>query len=359
MTINKRMYRLPFWIAAYFLFLLSALPTAAQQLKKLAILELVNLDKNANVEYLVSSITEAMDAKLSSKFEFQKADKRFLRRVAEENFFYKDDFATRSVALNLGLLSKQDVVISGGFTVQKSERGEILSTTVRIFDMSNKKIVAEIQEKSPLDSTIFESVDKITDRIVDAAKVVLPTKEDWQRSGGKSASTPWFNNWSLQAQAGGALYAFDYADRIRADLPALRFSLGANFPLLSSRATIHIAMIYLTDKPIAGKNPAIEGLNVATTTLMPGFWLGYQWERAAWSIAPRVGAGYAAQTIRVTGVRNESLTNGIPFVGLGADLARSFTQTVGMILSLESALQIENQKLTTVNTAFLGVSLYF
>ena len=96
---------------------------AAPSLKKVAVLELVNLDKNSNVEYLSGSMTDAMEEKLSGKFSYQKADKRELTRVAEENFLYKDDFATKSVALNLGLLTKQDVVIAGGFSVRKGGKG--------------------------------------------------------------------------------------------------------------------------------------------------------------------------------------------------------------------------------------------
>ncbi|MCX7633086.1 MAG: hypothetical protein N2Z22_07130, partial [Turneriella sp.] len=341
------------WITLAMLF---AFPLSAQQLKKVAVLELVNLDKNPNVDYLSGSMTEAMEEKLSSKFAYQKADKRQLSQVAEDNFLYKDDFATKSVALNLGLLAKQDVVIAGGFTVRKGNKGEELHTTVRIFDVPQKKVVAEIKEKSPIDNTIFESVDKITNKIVDAAKAVLPTKEEWQRGGGKAASRPWFNNWSLALAAGGGLYALDYADRIQAIPPALRFSLNANLPLIAERMALALAGVYLNDRPIAGKNPALEGLDVTTTTLMPGLWLGYRWERNKWAFGPRLGGGYALQSIKVTGLRNENLSNMMPFAGAAFDILFKVSSSLDVSLSWESAAQLQGGKTTLLNLAFLGLN---
>jgi len=333
-----------------------SLPVQAQQLKKVAVLELVNIDKNPNVQYLESSMTEAMEEKLAGKFSFARSDKSELMRIAEENFLYKDDFATRSVALNLGLVAKQDVVIAGGFTVRKSGKGETLVTTVRIYDIPKKKIVAEIRESSLVDNTIFESVDKITNKIADAAKAVLPTKEEWQRGGGKGDSGPWFNNWSLNLGAGGAMYALEYADRIRADLPAMRFALNANMPLIAQKATLHISGIYLTDKPIAGKNPAIEGLDITTTTFMPGLYFGYRWQPGAWQIGPRLGGGYALQSIKVTGIRNENLTNMMPFAGAGFDIAWRMTRSLDLLLTVDSLVQLEAGRTTLLNTAMLGVA---
>lgn len=232
---------------------LHAKGAAPTQLKKVAVLELVNLDKNPNVEYLSGSMTEAMEEKLKGKFAFQKANKKELNQVAEDNFLFKDDFATKSVALNLGLLAKQDVIIAGGFSVRKSGAGEELTTTVRIYDIPNKKIVAEIKEKSPLDSTIFESVDRITNKVVDAARAVLPTKEDWQRAGGG-------------------------------------------------------------------------------------------------------GGGYALQSIKVTGLRSESLSNMMPFGGGALDISRKLTRNLDLFLTVESLVQTQGGKLTLLNLAFLGVN---
>jgi len=349
-------------LAAFFVLLstLAPLPVAAKQqlqLKKVAVLELVNLDKNANIEYLSGSMTEAMEEKLRSKFSFARTDKDELMRIAEENFLFKDDFATKSVALNLGLVAKQDVVIAGGFTVKKTVKGESLVTTVRIYDIPKKRVVAEIRETSPVDNSIFESVEKISNKIADAAKAVLPTKDEWQRGGGKGDSGPWFNNWSLSLGAGGGIYALEYADRIRAELPAMRLALNGNMPLIAEKATIHLAASYITDKPIPGKNPALEGLDVVTTTLMPGLWLGYRWEPDSWQIGPRLGGGYALQSIKVTGLRNESLTNMMPFAGAGFDVGWRLSRNLDLALSLEGVAQTQAGKLTVLSMAYVGINL--
>jgi|JI10StandDraft_1071094.scaffolds.fasta_scaffold30928_1 hypothetical protein len=332
---------------------------AAPALKKVAILQFVNVDKNPNVQYLEASMTEALETKLGERFTFEKADEKQLKRFANERYLYRDDYATKSVAINLGLAAAQDVVIAGGFTVRKAGQGEELVTTVRIFDVPNKKVVAEVRETSPLDNTIFESIETLSVKIADSAKAVLPTKEEFRLGGGKKSSGPFFANWSFALGAGGALYALEYADRIQANQPAIRAALRANVPGIARRLTLTMQGLYATESPIEGKNPAIEGLKIVTTTIMPGIYFGHEWDTGNFQFHPRFGGGYALQSIQVTGIRNENLSNMMPFAGVGLDVGYTLTSTLDLVLSLDSLVQLQGGKSTLLNTGSLGLLFRF
>ncbi|MCB1201860.1 MAG: hypothetical protein KDK41_14520 [Leptospiraceae bacterium] len=331
-------------------------PLHGQQLKKVAVLDFINVTKNNNVEYLEASMTKAVDKKLSELFSYQKPDPSELRRVAEDNFLYRDDYATRSVAMNLGLLARQDVVISGGFIVKSQGGSEILVTTVRILDIPNKRVVAEFDETSKIDNTLFDSIDRIAVRISEEAKAVLPTKEEYARGGGRAPSGPWFSNWSFQFGAGAGLYMLEFADKLQAQLPSLRFGVRANMPVISNQFTMGMQALYLTDKPVAGSSPAIEGLNITTTSIMPGAYFGYAMTFGDFEIHPRFGGGYVLQSITVTGVRNENLTNMMPFGGGGFDFTYRVGRILDVTLAIDALAQFQSGKTTLLNMATVGVN---
>ncbi|AFM11142.1 hypothetical protein Turpa_0487 [Turneriella parva DSM 21527] len=62
------------------LLLCSALHPAA--LKKVLILDVVNIDKNANYDYLVGSITDAFTAKLKENFAYSETPKEAWQKAA-------------------------------------------------------------------------------------------------------------------------------------------------------------------------------------------------------------------------------------------------------------------------------------
>ena len=84
--------------------------------------------------------------------------------------------------MNLGLLAKQDVVISGGFRIDESVASSpAILIDVAIFDVAQKKLVASFTERGPADSRIFDTVTRISDLIAEKAKSVLPNKDNWQQ----------------------------------------------------------------------------------------------------------------------------------------------------------------------------------
>lgn len=172
----------------------------AAPLKKVLVLDFKNVLKKSEVDYLESSITDAVKAKLKEKFAFQEMDRDRWREVAEENFIIEEDLYTYSAAMNLGIAAKQDIVIFGGYIAEnKKTGGQELRTRVRILDLGKKKQIADFELKNPIDATIFDAVEKIADRIVKEAAAVLPSKDD-AAAGRFKAEIPTLNQLSLRGQ---------------------------------------------------------------------------------------------------------------------------------------------------------------
>lgn len=92
------------------LFALSLTSLQAEGLKKVLILDFINIEKNANFQYLETSITDSVTEMLRKRFAFTESDKDKTESVATENFLFRDDYYTKSTAMNLGLLTRQDIV---------------------------------------------------------------------------------------------------------------------------------------------------------------------------------------------------------------------------------------------------------
>ncbi len=179
----------------------SALFAAAPELKRVMILDFKNILKKKEFGYLESSITDAVRQKLKAKFAYEEINRTRWLDVANQNYIIEDDLFTYSAAMNLGLLSKQDVVIFGGYVVESkggSANPEI-RTRVRILDLAKRKEIADFEMKSLVDATIFDSVEKIAERIEKEAAAVLPNADDWAK-GAIKPEVPTFNQLSLRSQ---------------------------------------------------------------------------------------------------------------------------------------------------------------
>ena len=327
----------------------------AAGLKKVLIPEFVNEEKKEDYKYLEASISNAVENLLTKKFAFIQADKEKWKKVAKDNYIFEHDYFTETAAINLGLLSKQDIVISGEFKITGEKKIKII-TSVRIFDLSKKEIISQFQVTGPADNRIWDSVDQIASKIADEAKTVLPTKEEWARSGlSGGESLPLFDHFELGARIGGGLYALEYADRIKAQLPAISLNFQANMPVIWRKLNFFLQGTYLKESPIEGKNPNIEGLKIVTSNYLLQSFIGIDFHFNSIGIMPKAGGGMILQSISVTGIRNEDLTNSLPFAGAGVDLSYGLTHNLDMVLAIESLAEFEKGKLTLLNLASLGV----
>jgi hypothetical protein len=163
------------------LFLLLCTNIWAQSLPRVLILDFKNKSGNASLGYLEASITDAVSADMKKKFAFTETPADKWKAVAEKNYFFERDYSTDSAAVNLGLLTNQDVVVAGTI-VAGSNNSEVM-VNIGIFDIGQKKKIQELNLPLSLSANMFGDIERIAVKASDTAAKVLPNKDDWNRSG--------------------------------------------------------------------------------------------------------------------------------------------------------------------------------
>ncbi|MBS0619489.1 MAG: hypothetical protein JSR44_14980, partial [Spirochaetes bacterium] len=164
------------------IFLFSVFPLHAEKLKKVLILDFKNLDKNPNYQYLEDSVTEAIRNNLKAKFDFKEMPKADWQHLAQKNYFlWAEENYSRGVALNLGLLARQDIAVGGYYQAVIADKGKyrgafVIKAHVFVLDVGKKKVVTEFDTEMPADASLFTEVENLAGRVVQEAKAVLPNK---------------------------------------------------------------------------------------------------------------------------------------------------------------------------------------
>jgi len=349
------------------LFVFTAFSPVFAALKKVIILPIVNIDKDANFAYLEGSITDSLKERLREKFAFDELPEEKWALVAEQNYILKDDFHTRTAAMNLGILANQDIVINGGFKPvnKKLAGGKIKSSihaTAHLLDVKKKKTIATIELDLPADSELFTAVGQVADRMEAETRKVIPSKEDAARSGLQAESAPFFSDFSLGLRGGGGVYVSGYAKYFSAQLPALGAVLHAAMPRFGGLTT-ELGFTFMGHRLKEGNDAAIQQLGASGTTsnYMASWSLGYRMGLSArWYLEPQVGGGYVMQTTTVTGSGiNSTLNNGFPFARGGLVTGFRVNQLIDVSLSAESLAYIEEGTMTYVPLALAGVHYKF
>ena len=155
----------------------------AAALKKVLILDVVNIDKNTNYDYLVGSITDAFTAKLKENFAYSETPKEAWQKAAVAGDLpFEDESYTRTYAMSLGIRMRQDIAISGGFRVAVLNRQQVIKTTLFLIDVKNKKVIDVIEKNMPLTGDLFGKVDELAITLTEAAKKVLPGKDYYAKN---------------------------------------------------------------------------------------------------------------------------------------------------------------------------------
>lgn len=165
-----------------FLILAFMFPMSAFAAKKMLIMDFRNLDQDPNFQYLEGSITDAVKKLLREKFEFFEPEANDVEKRAQDSYFlFPEDYHNKNVALQLGLMTDQDIVISGGFQKRYSARGEaFILVDVMIFDIENKKLVRQFKNEIKVNAAIFESIDKLAQKVAQEAQEILPHKGQFE-----------------------------------------------------------------------------------------------------------------------------------------------------------------------------------
>ena len=156
-------------------------PLSAQSLPRVLILDFKNKSGNASLGYLEGTLTDAVATEMKKRFTFRETPPEQWKAIAAKNYFFESDYATDSAALNLGLLTNQDVVIAGNINAGNSNAQVMVS--IAIFDIGQKKKVEELNLPLLLSANMFADIEKIAVKASDTAARILPNKDEWDRSG--------------------------------------------------------------------------------------------------------------------------------------------------------------------------------
>lgn len=336
-----KFFPFPCFLMLIFLGSLPVSRLSAAPLKKILILGFKNTAKDRNHDFLEGTITKAVRQNLVKKFAFYDTPPEETLKFAEANMLSPDDFHTQSVGFQMGLLMKQDVVISGGFIV----KGGNIVASVTIFDIGQRKVINRFEIAGPASSDIFNTIGKIADRIAGEVAVILPNKEEWQKSEAKDSGVGGkillnkvsvAGNLNFAAAPGGSSTAIN-TNRVLdpADMPgSFAFSLGYDREKIIADFFAWGSISYHMGKrefqePQNGSNVSVS---LQGGVLRAG--IGYELP-LVWRIylAPNIGAGYYWGIIKlnysnlmpkplnlVTGLEEENKTLGVSAVVASAGL---------------------------------------
>ncbi len=350
----------------YMLFLAHSLLAQEKGLPKLLLLQINNIENKPQLAYLESSLTDALRQKLKENYVFQEPATEAFETYLKENYYQPADFHTETVSLKLGLELRQQVVISGKFrseTTKDKFGSEILHTSIRIFDIPQKKVIAEINETSPINNNLFNAIDRIADRVVKEAATVLPDKNTWKQKGYvEKREVVYFQRWQLGMRGGVAFYNGGYNNYYSPEQPVLSALLRAHavflHPSLFWQAGVDIQRHTLKDN--SGTVLGDMGLNLNTTNYHLMGHIGYEIALSGpIRLEPRLGGGVTYQTNQVSGSVSQTLTNSIALTAVGVDFAYQVTKNMALVLSNNALQQWEAGQLSQIYLASLGVNFSF
>jgi hypothetical protein len=225
----KSFYRSVFFNFIFLFIASAAWPQDTNQIKKVAILGFINIEKNNDVQYLEKSITEAVTKLLEESYTFKKLSDAEMTEISKTNYLLRDEFHSQSVALHLGLSAKQDLVVTGSYHVAKRKKIMMVTTDVLIIDVGQRKLKARFSMEGPADNRIWDSVDAIAARIRKEMADVLPNREEWQKKYLVERET----------EPDGQKQPVDRRSRIISRAPLIRFGSGYFFFSDSVLSNIH------------------------------------------------------------------------------------------------------------------------
>ena len=221
-----------------------------ENLKNVLILTYNNIEKDQNFTYLETSIEDAIRNMLQKKFAFAQTPREEWEKIAKDNYIFNGEYYTKSASINLGLLARQDIVISGGFTISKAKKEkqtgkkeeispEIIIINTRMYDVSKREIIAEFDVEGPASNKIFNSIQIVANNVSEAAKRVLPNKEEWEKMGlSAKKNLVIFKEPVIGLRLGGGGYMFGYADEFTSNQPFIGGFLRFYVPVIDSRFSL-------------------------------------------------------------------------------------------------------------------------
>ena len=340
------------------------IPVTAKRLKRVAILPFINIEKSSNYNYLETTITTEVKKKLEKNFAFKTLSETLIKKVAAKNFIFHNDLHTKTAAMNIGLLAKQDIVIAGGYKIKRDAKlkKEFIETNVFICDISKKKCISEFVIKGPADNRIFTTIQSIANKITKESVEILPNKAEWKKMGyidDSSGSFDFFTNPEIKILAGGYYNFGGYAAYFKAEQPFIQASISGDVPWIWEPLAVSFGLSYFKHSLKSGDDSKAQLFNYSINTIHLGLHLsGIVTIELSESFGfhPQLGGGFMFQFSETKGSDNENLTNGFPFILLGLPLSYKINPAIKMYLFPQIIMEIENSTFTWLTIVTAGVS---
>lgn len=358
---------LPLWIAI-FIFGISGFSEQVWTIDKqrIIILPFQNIDHDPNYEYLSSTITDTIRSSLKNKFVFSETPQKEWKKALLKNYLYEKDAYTESFGMNLGLATKQDVVINGGYYVHATAGGESrVNTLIRIISITERKTISEVTVIIPANSQLFSRIDEIAKKASKEAAKVLPNKEEYKKNKYKRiGKEKIFSNLSLNIFGGVNFLIAGWADQFTPKLPILTGAIKANMPVIWEKMFLEINFAYysyeLNSNSSAGNYLLANNLSMVTTNYLVGGYIGIDFPIGLYFfLSPKIGGGMIFQNSQISGAVSQSLRNGFPFAGGGFEFGYVLNDFIKIVLDGVFLAQIENQVVTLMPVVQLGINIKF
>jgi hypothetical protein len=335
----------------------------ANDLKKVLVLPFNNITRKADFNYLENSIADSIRDMLKKKFAFQETANDEWENIASMNYIYQTDYYTPTASMNLGLLAKQDIVISGGFTTEESVDKVLIHIFIKIYDIGQKRIISDMKVTGEASSNIFQTIDEVTLKVSGEAKKVLPNKEEWQKKGIVVGDTkPFFSGFQIGLRGGGGFYALGFAENFSPNLPSVSVFMKTFMPKIWSRLGIQFQFDYFSHVLNTSSGElALINVTGETANYIPSIYFGIDLPVAinginSISIFPKIGAAMVFQTTTMTGDINETYENYFFAAAAGVDISYDINKFLSAALTMESFIEFEADTTTLFNQFTLGIN---
>lgn len=331
---------------------------ATQPVPKVLILPFKNTEQQKNYGYIERSLTEAVQKLLRKRFVFREPDYEHITDIILENRIFTEDLYNKSVALTVGHLARQDIVIAGGYRVEEHNNAATIITDIYILDAGRKKIISAFRARGPASAEIFTTIEQIAERIAAEASKVLPSKDNPQAKL-YSEREPLLSRWSLGLRGGGGLYLLGYADALELKQPALSLVIRANVAPASKNLYVQTEASLFRHGLRPGANVPIaqQGFELNSSNVAASLAFSYAIPLGIFALAPKIGGGYCFQQNEVLGGTRANSSNYFPFAQGGIELLWQVSRYLFLVAAFDSYAFFEDGRQTLGNFAKIGVNL--
>lgn len=129
------------------------------ELARVAILNFYNKTGNTSYDWMTTSLPDAIFESMKGKFDFIRTDKSATRTIEDNKNREKKELIDSDI-LEIARTTSSDIIILGSFFFPDGSKEITIST--RIYHLSRNSFTGILSINSPVDSTLFNVVDRVS-----------------------------------------------------------------------------------------------------------------------------------------------------------------------------------------------------